>query len=212
VHFVHKIIALLGLFLVTVSITFGQNIEKEMKKSADKLFAEEQYVAATSTYLNLLSLHPSSSEYNYKYGACLLYNSAKKQTAIKFLATAVTDPAVDPIAYYFLGKAFHLNFQFNSAITNYQIFLTKSSDEVRKKEVRRQLEMCENGKKLLRQLSDLVVLEKKETDPQNFFRSYNLENIGGSIVVAADFQTKVDLKRKHIPVVYFPANSDTVYY
>lgn len=212
VHFVHKIIALVGLFYITVSISFGQNIEKEMKKSADKLFAEEQYVAATSTYLNLLSLHPSSSEYNYKYGACLLYNSAKKQTAIKFLATAVTDPAVDPIAYYFLGKAFHLNFQFNSAISNYQIFLTKSSDEVRKKEVRRQLEMCENGKNLLRQLSDLVVLEKKETDPQNFFRSYNLENIGGSIVVAADFQTKIDLKRKHIPVVYFPAHSDTVYF
>jgi hypothetical protein len=212
VHFVHKIIALLGLFLVTVSITFGQNIEKEMKKQADKLFAEKQYVAATSTYLSLLSLYPSSSEYNYKYGACLLYNSAKKQTAIKFLASAVTDPAVDPIAYYFLGKAFHLNFQFNSAITNYQIFLTKSSDELRKKEVRRQLEMCENGKNLLRQLSDLVVLEKKETDPQNFFRSYNLEHIGGSIVVAADFQSKIDVKRKHFPLVYFPANSDTVYY
>ncbi|MBP6272189.1 MAG: PD40 domain-containing protein, partial [Fluviicola sp.] len=183
-----------------------------MKKEADKLFADEQYVAATSTYLSLLSLYPSSSEYNYKYGACLLYNSAKKQTAIKFLATAITDPAVDPIAYFFLGKAFHLNFQFNSAITNYQIFLTKSSDELRKKEVRRQLEMCENGKNLLRQLSDLVVLEKKETNPQNFFRSYNLENIGGSIVVAADFQSKIDVKRKHFPLVYFPANSDTVYY
>ena len=210
--FVHKISALFGLLFVTVSITFGQNIEKEMKKSADKLFAEEQYVAATSTYLNLLSLHPSSSEYNYKYGACLLYNSAKKQTAINFLATAVTDPAVDPIAYFFLAKAYHLNFQFNSAITNYQFFLTKTSDEVRKKEVRRQLEMCENGKNLLRQLSDLVVLEKIETDPQNFFRSYNLENIGGSIVVAADFQSKIDVKRKHIPLIYFPANSDTVYY
>ncbi len=212
VHFVHKIIALHGLFLVTVCITFGQNVEKEMKKSADKLFAEEQYVAATNTYLSLLSLYPSSSEYNYKYGACLLYNSAKKQTAIKFLATAISDPAVDPIAYYFLGKAFHLNYQFNSAITNYQLFLTKSSDEVRKKEVRRQLEMCENGKNLLRQLSDLVVLEKIETDPQNFFRSYNLENIGGSIVVAADFQSKIDVKRKHFPLIYFPANSDTVYF
>lgn len=212
VHFVHKIIALLGLFLVTVSITFGQNVEKEMKKSADKLFAEEQYVAATNTYLSLLSLYPSSSEYNYKYGACLLYNSAKKQTAIKFLATAISDPAVNPIAYYFLGKAFHLNYQFNCAITNYQLFLTKSSDEVRKKEVRRQLEMCENGKNLLRQLSDLVVLEKIETDPLNFFRSYNLENIGGSIVVAADFQSKIDVKRKHFPLIYFPANSDTVYF
>ena len=212
VHFVHKVIALLALLLLTVGSTFGQNIEKEMKKEADKLFADEQYVAATSTYLSLLSLYPSSSEYNYKYGACLLFNSAKKQTAIKFLATAVTDPLVDPIAYYFLGKAYHLNFQFNSAITNYQVYLTKSSDEVRKKEVRRQLEMCENGKNLLRQLSDLVVLEKKESDPQNFFRSYNLENIGGSIVVAADFQSKIDVKRKHIPLIYFPATSDTVYF
>ncbi len=212
VHFVHKVIALLALLLLTVGSTFGQNIEKEMKKEADKLFADEQYVAATSTYLSLLSLYPSSSEYNYKYGACLLFNSSKKQTAIKFLATAVTDPLVDPIAYYFLGKAYHLNFQFNSAITNYQVYLTKSSDEVRKKEVRRQLEMCENGKNLLRQLSDLVVLEKKESDPQNFFRSYNLENIGGSIVVAADFQSKIDVKRKHIPLIYFPATSDTVYF
>lgn len=211
-HFVNKVIALLALLLLTVGTIFGQNIEKEMKKEADKLFADEQYVAATSTYLRLLSLYPSSSEYNYKYGACLLFNSSKKQTAIKFLATAVSDPFVDPIAFYFLGKAYHLNFQFNSAITNYQVYLTKSSDEVRKKEVRRQLEMCENGKNLLRQLSDLVVLEKKESDPQNFFRSYNLENIGGSIVVAADFQSKIDVKRKHIPLIYFPATSDTVYF
>ncbi len=212
VHFVHKIIALFGLFLVTVSITFGQNIEKEMKKQADKLFAEEQYVAATSTYLNLLSLYPSSSEYNYKYGACLLFNSAKKQQAIKFLATAVTDPTVDPIAFYFLGKAYHLNFQFNSAITQYQIYLNKCDDEKQKKGVRRQIEMCENGKMLLRQLTDLVVIEKTDSDPQNFFRTYNLTDIGGSIVVAADFQSKVDVKRKHVPVVYFPANSDTVYF
>lgn len=212
VHFVHKVIALFTLFILTVTTTFGQNIEKEMKKEADKLFADEQYVAATSTYLSLLSLYPSSSEYNYKYGACLLFNSAKKQTAIKFLATAVTDPLVDPIAYYFLGKAYHLNFQFNSAVINYQLYLTKSDDEMRQKEVRRQLEMCENGKTLLRQLSDLVVLEKKESDPQNFFRSYNLENIGGSIVVAADFQSKIDSKRKHIPLIYFPATSDTVYF
>ena len=41
-----------------------------------------------------------------------------------------------------------------------------------------------------------LVLEKKETDPQNFFRSYNLENIGGSIVVAADFQSKILIRPK----------------
>ncbi len=186
--------------------------EIEMKAQADKLFDLEQYLEATSLYLRLLSLQPRDASYNYKYGTCLLFNSNNKQEAIKYLSFSVNDPATSPDAYYFLGKALHLNYQFNEAIKQYNFYLEKSPGGNKVEETERAIQMCQNGKRLMTTITDIIVSEKKEITIDKFFRVYELKDIGGDLLVTADFQSKLDKKNNHIPLVHFPKNASLIYY
>jgi hypothetical protein len=204
---------LLFLFIQTAGFSFAQETEADVRLKADKLFLSEQFVEATPLYLRLIALNPRSTDYNYKYGTCLLFNSDKKQDAFKYLNYSITDPAIAPDAYFYLGKAYHLNFQFNEAIKNYNIYIQKSGGKPNPAfETERQIDMCQNGKKLLTTISDLVVLEKKQIEYNSFFRLYNLSDIGGVILITTDYQSKVDKKRNHVPLIHFPDKAQTIYY
>lgn len=210
---IHFFLVLLLLISVSPAAYSQKEPDEVIKARADKLFEDEKYVECTSLYLNLLANSPRSHEYNYKYGTCLLFNSYKKQDAFKYLTYAVQNPETDIEAYYFLGKAYHLNYQFNEGIKNYQIYKQKAGGKPKPAFlVDRQIEMCENGKRLLSNITDMVVMEKKEIDIAKFFRLYDLSNIGGDVLVAADFQSKVDKKKGHVPLIHFPAKSNIVYY
>ena len=185
-----------------------------MKDKANALFEKEQYVEATSLYLRILSIEPRSFELNYRYGACLIYNSNKKQDALKYLKYSITDADIDPRAHFFTGKALHLDYQFEEARKQYQVYLNKQS---RKKDDRydaeRSIAMCINGKKLLTTFTDIIVAEKQEIDDARFFDIYSdSRTIGGVILVSDQFQSKLDRKMGHSPIVHYPTNAKTIYY
>ncbi|MFN5846496.1 MAG: hypothetical protein ACK46O_12385, partial [Flavobacteriia bacterium] len=140
------------------------------------------------------------------------YNSNRKQEAIRYLGYAVNDPAVLPEAYYFLGRALHLNYQFNEAIKNYQAYLEKRSGTGKLYDAERDIQMCQNGKRLMTTISDIIVSDKKEISIDKFFRIYELKDIGGSLLVTAEFQTKFDKKNNHTPLIHFPQNPSVIYY
>ena len=118
----HIINVLVFLF---ASFTIIGQTESELKENADKLFEEEQYIDVTSSYLRLLSLNPKNVDYNFRYGTCLLFNSYQKKEALRYLRYAAAQNEVDRRAYYFYGKALHLNFQFDEAIKYYQKYISK---------------------------------------------------------------------------------------
>jgi hypothetical protein len=125
----------------------------------------------------------------------------------------VTNEAVEVEAYYFLAKAFHLNYQFNDAIKYYTIYQSKAGENAKQAlDVKRQIEMCENGKRLITTITEMVVIDKKEIEVEKFFRIYDLSNIGGNLLVTAEFQTKIDEKKAHIPLIHFPENPTVIYY
>jgi len=73
--------------------------------------------------------------------------------------------------------------------------------------------MCENGKRLLKNMVDIGVLEKKEIRATDFFRSYALKGIGGKVIVKPDdFKSKLDLKREETSLVYLGESKDVVIY
>lgn len=207
-----KHIAPLVIFLITSFFSFTQT-EEEVKVKADALFKNKQYVEATSLYLRLLSLQPRSYEYNYKYGTCLLFNSNSKQDAIRYLTYALKNPTPIFEAHFFLGKAYHLNYQFNDAIKEYKNYIAKAGNKgEHTPESNRNIAMCENGKSLLTTLTDVIVRRKTEIKQDDFFRLYDLSDIGGSIITAVDFQTKNDKKNNHKPVVHISPNMENVYF
>ena len=73
--------------------------------------------------------------------------------------------------------------------------------------------MCENGKRLMAVFTDIVVADKKEIAAEKFFRLYHdVSSFGGEILVTERFQSKIDKKKGHVPIVHFPKNAKAVYY
>lgn len=200
------------LFCSTIAV-FSQETIEEAKKRANELFQDEKYAEAMPVYLRLLADSPRDHNINYRYGTCLLYNPSKNQDVFKYLSYAVLNPDVEFEANYFLAKAYHLNYQFNDALKYYQIYQQKAGANAKPSlDVKRQIEMCNNGKKLITTITEMIVIDKKEIEKDKFFRIYDLSDIGGNLLVTAEFQTKLDEKKGHIPLIHFPANPTVIYY
>lgn len=211
-RFIKHILNVLCLVLIAIS-SLAQS-ESEIRKNADKLFEKEAYVEATPLYLQLLNLYPRDAELNFRYGTCSLFNDDRqKKDALKFLNAATQTATVDPRAFYFKGKALHLNYQFDAAKKSYKIYQEKRSARDERYDVDREIEMCENGKKLLIQFTDIIVSEKTQIEDDKFFRLYkDMESIGGDILVTERFQSKIDKKKGHVPIVHYGKNAEAVYY
>lgn len=210
---VHKLILFaVTMFIVSVSAFAQYNSEDELKKAAAELFDAEDYIKALPLYSQLLSTYPKDVNYNYKYGACLLIGSDKKDDALKYLKFSITKSTVDPIAYYFLAKAYHHNYGFSAAIVYYNKFKEKgNSKDVSKYNIDREINMCKNGEKLVKSMTDIGVLSKKNIKATDFFRSYDLKGIGGKIVVKPDeFKTKLDKKNGETSIIYLGEKRDMV--
>ncbi len=208
-----NIVLFCGVIFLTLTSVFSQESEAQLTEKINGLFKEEKYAEAKPFAERLITLNPRSYDAQYKFGACLLYSGYKKQDAFKYLKYAVTDPTISPDAYFFLAKAFHLTYQFKDAITNYELYKSKAGTKINPNfQVDRQIEMCRNATKLLSTITEIVVVEKKEIEIANFFRLYNLKDIGGVILVAADFQSKIDKKKGYTPIIHFPAGAKVIYY
>ena len=165
-------------------------------------------------YSQLLSNFPKDAEYNFKYGACLLFEDENKQKSLKHLEFATRDANVDPLAFYYLGRAYHMNFRFNDAIEKYKEFESKAKKKLlRDFPVERQIEMCENGKSLVRTFSQLFVLDRKEVNPKDFYRSYDLGDFGGKIIVKPeDFKTPFDIKQNERSIMFLGNSAKEIYF
>lgn len=115
----------------------------------ETLFKQGNYKDALSLFLtNYDEQHPTP-ETDYKIGYCYLHTNSDKTKAVLYLVNATKSPKCDAKAWYWLGKAYHLDNKFDEAILAYKKYLPKSKGE-EKKDVKRQIEMCENGKKLIK--------------------------------------------------------------
>ena len=208
----------IGLWLIA-SHAFAQNVfssEEDLKKQANKLFEEEDFAKAYPLFSQLMSLYPKDAQYNYKFGTCLLYSSNDKEKAIPYIEYAAKrqKQGVDKEVFFYLGRAYHLNYRFADAIRPYNSYKgIASPKQLEKYDVNRQIEMCENGKRLLRNVTDLSVLEKKEVPEEDFFRSYNLTEFNAKIIIKPDdLKTPLDKKKKDESIMYLTPDRNQIYY
>lgn len=93
-------------------------------------FAEEKgwsYIDALPHYLNAYSVNQNNAVLNYKIGVCYL-NTFNKPLSLSYLKTAYSlNPKVSPDILFQLGRAYHLNYQFDKAIEYYQSFLSRKN-------------------------------------------------------------------------------------
>ncbi|MBN8697073.1 MAG: PD40 domain-containing protein [Bacteroidetes bacterium] len=215
-RFIFLLMLLLGLNASTASAQNSFASEEELKTQAAKLFDEDQFEEAYPLYSQLVSLYQKDVNYNFRLGVCMLYASDDKEKPIAFLEFAAKSPEAEKEVQFYLARAYHLNYRFDDAIKKYNDYKkVASAAKAEKLMVDRQIEMCKNGKKLLRNITDLVVIDKKEMSRQEFYRSYDISDIGGKLLVKPDepaFKTSVDKKKKENSVIYLATNNNQVFF
>jgi len=188
--------------------------EADLKKLAAKYFDDENFASAYPLYSQLLSLYQQNPDYNFRFGACMLFYQADKAKPIDYLEKAVKSSGIDNQAYFYLGRAYHLNYRFDDAIKAYERFKQNaSSSDLKKHPVDHLIQMCGDGKTLLKDVHDLDVLVKKELSLADYFHAYDLSANGGTALVEPDdFKTKLDKKKQLSSIVYLSPDRNEVYF
>ncbi len=218
-NFIYKwsLKCLLVLIIFTVSSSgYGQDYknEKQLIKGANDQFNAKNYKEAIPLFSTLVSNYSKDPTYNYKYGASLLYGGTDKEKPIKYLKFSVSRPEVKPIAYFYYAEALHLNYEFDQAIKYYKKFTNSAnSSTIKKNTVENQIRQCQNGKTLLKTITDLIVLDQKNTLVKDFYKVYDLSDQGGQILVKTDeFRSPYEIKNNINGLFYFPKNAEKIFF
>src|SRR6185312_5721527 len=111
--------------------------------------AEGNYYRALPRYLKLIQIDSTEEFYWFEAGICYIYTDDKEK-AITFLEKVYDeDPEVKDIQY-FLGRAYHINYRFDTAITLFKSYLAKGHpSEQKRKSAQNYIKYCENAKQLV---------------------------------------------------------------
>ncbi|MES2514505.1 MAG: hypothetical protein V4580_10190 [Bacteroidota bacterium] len=189
--------------------------EEDLKKQAEQYFESEDYNLAYKLFAQLVSLYPKDPDYNYKLGVCMLFTEPDKKKPYSYLLIATKNPADAPKdAKFYLAKTYHVNYRFDEAIKLYTEYKSiGSAASVKRLQVDREIQACKNGKRLLSNLSDLVVITKKQLNEADYFKAYDVKEIGGKLLVKPDeYKSGYDKKKKDKSVVYLPRSGERLYY
>jgi outer membrane protein OmpA-like peptidoglycan-associated protein len=126
-------------------------------EAGDKFYqmGPPRYYMAIHFYLSAEKFNPNNDMLNYKIGVCMLsHNSPFKTDALPYLQTAFKlNPAVAPDIHYLLGRAYHLNMEWETAKQEYSAYLQtldqkKNADQIA--DTKKKIEECNNGEILVK--------------------------------------------------------------
>lgn len=198
----------------TITVVAQDRDTKETEKRAQELFEKGQYSEAKKLYSNLVSLYPKEPNYNFKYGACILYTSPDKTKALKYLDYAVSRPDVEPLGFYYAAQGYHYNYRFDKAINFYEQFKDKGRNRtVEDLNTSRKIQMCQNGKKLFQNVTQPIVKNVKSISRSDFYLSYKFENAPYKFLKTLNsILTDEDKDREYKGIMYKHNDRDTVWY
>jgi len=127
---------------------------KKKIKEGDKLFAmgKGTYIDALTYYLEANKINPNNADLNYKIGICYIFTTDKQLGLEHLEKSKQLNPQVNYELSYYLGRAYHLNHQFDKAIEYYKEFKNRLYPQefaIRGKELDKLIEECENGKEFI---------------------------------------------------------------
>ncbi len=108
---------------------------------------------ALEYYMNAQRFNPNNAMLNYKIGLCYLTVKPVESALKYFYIAQELDPAVSPDLDYNLAKAYHLNLDFQKAISLYKKYKRSlSPDDLRKlsDEIDKKIAECETGMELVK--------------------------------------------------------------
>ncbi|HOY38741.1 MAG: OmpA family protein [Bacteroidales bacterium] len=120
-------------------------------KEGDKLFdfGEAGFRNALYPYLAAYQYNQKNAELNYKIGICYLYSVEKTKAITHFVDAVKLKPNVAGDIDYFLGRAYHLTYQFDTAMYYFQSYKRKAAAKgvnITDKDVDKRIDECKYAK------------------------------------------------------------------
>jgi hypothetical protein len=138
-----------------------KNGRKEAFIEAEAYVLFEEYNEALPNYQELINIDSTNHNYNYRIGLCYLNTPGEKEKSIDFLRKAVRninpkykegrfkEKKAPTDAYFYLGNAFRVTNQLDSALVAYQKFKEILNPKIYDENlVDEQIQACLNAKKL----------------------------------------------------------------
>ncbi len=187
--------------------------EAELKKKADNFFAMQKYNEALPQYSQLLSVNPDNSKYIYRFGVCLLLVGKEKSNAATFLYLASKDPQTPADVYYYLGRGYLINYDFQKALACFDIFRSKETGKnLSNYDVEAYIQNCESGVKLLAQRKNVIITGSKEIPLYSFYQNFDFSQSYGKVVNAsATLLGPKDIKEQSDHVMFVSNDRNYVY-
>lgn len=124
-------------FLIFIGLCSAQNNAILFRKG-NACYKRGQYKNAYTFYDQILKTDSTNLKALYRAGVCQLHRYSKEQALMNFEKVYKADPEYDKYLTYWLGRANHLNFNFEEAIYFYTTFSEKiSTKNIQYQEVKR---------------------------------------------------------------------------
>ncbi len=206
---------LIALLIISVTNAFAQisfDSPEELEKAANDAFDAKQYEKAKPLFSQLLSLNALNANYNYRFGVCILYTEADPLKPLPYIEGGASTDGVNPEAFYFLGKAYQVNYRFDDAINYFQKG-QKSGYSAEGVDFDRCIQECRNGKLLYNDAIQFDPAQDKEVIEAEFYRPYDFRKLKGKVIpMPPNFKTKYDEKNLKGTFVYTPSSSQALFY
>ena len=163
------ILSTLALFLIS-HVGYCQPTDEQIEKASDfdkfeaaqTLLEQKQYYQSLRIWKNLLKTQPQNANFNYKAGICQLEVISGRRDAIDYLSNTIGKTTKNyapddfyeekvPIdALYYLGRAYHLDGQFDKAIEAFSELKTKlSTKHVLYSQIDKNIQWANNAKSMI---------------------------------------------------------------
>ncbi len=170
--------------IATILLTTQANAQtSDELKRADVAFNAGEYEKALPTYLSAHKSTPTDAMLNYKIGVAYFRtpDAEAQSKALNYLEASlskVTDKVPFRL-YYYLGKCYHLGYQFDKAQANFEKYKSKvNKDDKLFIDTQRSLVIVSNAKKIVRDTVDVLI--------QNLGKDINTPNTEYGSVISAD--------------------------
>ncbi len=174
--------------------------------AAYQLFGNEKYNSAYEYFTQMLKEYPKDPVYNYYAGACFLVIDNNSEKGIDYLRFASTRNVPSDVFFY-LAKAYQMNYEFDKAIKYYNRFKYNASRlQIKKYKLENNITIAENGKFVTQNvfLHELNKIEKIQKN--NIYRKYNSKLNDGKFVVYNNFVNSKNIDTNNISCIFTPSN------
>lgn len=157
---------LIFFFLILAISAFGQETKEERKllSYARKALNSSDYKEAIEYYKELIKINPQNPDYNYELGLSIFESGVEKNKAAEYFQRALSqDTQPLPDMFLYAGRAEQFNGNFQLAINNYNRYEEALEEQGLYPEdlgvnVKRLIEMAENGKVQFENSKDFIVI------------------------------------------------------